>query len=57
MKNLEATVKEYQESHLQMDLQMDPTEPTQPISPEKASPSTISDKTDYSSIHSRSIPV
>jgi hypothetical protein len=53
MKDLEATVKEYQESHLQMD----PTEPTQPISPEKASPSTISDKTDYSSIHSRSIPV
>lgn len=53
MNVLVAAVKEYQQSHLQVD----PTEPVQPMSPEKTSPSAISDKTDYSSIHSRSIPV
>lgn len=50
---LAVAVKEYQDSHVKIDV----SEQSQPASPEKNSPSAVSDKMDYSSIHSRSIPV
>lgn len=53
MEEIHALVKEYQDSHLQFIC----PENTTAKSSERNSPSEVSDKLEYSSIHSRSIPV
>lgn len=53
MEELAEVVQEFQASHLILN----PQGGTSPESPEKSSPSLASDKIEYSSIHSRSIPV